>query len=99
MLATRTPLVVPTQPAFLALLLLIGLSGFVAQFLLVLGLQRETAGRGSTGMYAQLVFALALERAVFGTRPGWMSLCGMAIIVGCGVYVAVSPRWGCGGLD
>ena len=42
--------------------IVIGVSGFVAQFLLTSGLQRERAGRGVTMIYLQMVFAFAFER-------------------------------------
>ena len=40
----------------------IAISGFVAQFLLTSGLQRERAGRGVSMVYLQMVFAFAYER-------------------------------------
>ncbi|KAG5641444.1 hypothetical protein DXG03_005218 [Asterophora parasitica] len=54
MLIQRTPIVVPTELAWLGLLLMIGIFGFLAQILLTLGLQRETAGRGTIAVYTQV---------------------------------------------
>jgi hypothetical protein len=89
-LATGARYVLPTNPTFILLLPAIGILGFTAQMLLTAGLQRETAGRGTLGMYIQLVFAVALEWAVFGVLPRGLSIVGMAIIVMCALYVAVS---------
>jgi drug/metabolite transporter (DMT)-like permease len=41
---------------------IIGVSGFIAQFLLTAGLQRERAGRGTTMVYLQMVFAFGFEK-------------------------------------
>ena len=41
---------------------IIGVSGFAAQFLLTAGLQRERAGRGTTMVYLQMVFAFGFEK-------------------------------------
>ena len=55
-----------------------------------MGLQRETAGRGTMAVYIQVVFALLFERVVFKTIPGALSLLGTTIILGSAIYVAVS---------
>jgi drug/metabolite transporter (DMT)-like permease len=82
--------VLPTNTTFLLLLPAIGISGFLAQTLLTLGLQRETAGRGAVGLYTQVIFAVFLEWAVFGVLPRGWSVVGMSVVVGCAGYVAVS---------
>lgn len=89
MAAFKIKPVMPTEPLFILLLLLIGLSGFTAQALLTLGLQRETAGRGSAGLYVQIVFAAIFERFVLGVQPVGLSVLGAGIIIACGTYVAV----------
>jgi drug/metabolite transporter (DMT)-like permease len=68
---------------------LIGALGFVAQALMTTGLQRETAGRGSMGMYAQIVFAGLYDALVFHTRMNALSMMGTMLIVGSALYVAV----------
>lgn len=55
-----------------------------------MGLQRETAGRGTMAIYVQVVFALFFEQVVFKTVPGALSLLGTTIILGSAIYVAVS---------
>lgn len=72
-----------------ALLLGIGISGFVMQFLLTAGLQVERAGRATNMMYAQMLFALLWERLVWGTSPGLLSICGSALILGAVLWVGV----------
>jgi drug/metabolite transporter (DMT)-like permease len=60
------------------------------QALLTLGLQRETVTRGSTGVYFQMLFAVVLERMVFGVVPSLLSVLGAAIIVSSALCVIVS---------
>ena len=55
-----------------------------------MGLQRETAGRGSLALYTQIVFATILERTFFKVSPSALSVLGTLIIVASAVYVAVS---------
>lgn len=62
------------------------------QSLLVMGLQRETAGRGSMGVYIQIIFALALERIFFHITPPFLSIAGMIVILACATYIIVSAR-------
>lgn len=68
LIVTKQKVVVPRGRALLYLITL-GFSGFVAQFLLTMGLQREKAGRGSTAMYLQLLFALFWGKLVFNNTP------------------------------
>jgi drug/metabolite transporter (DMT)-like permease len=55
-----------------------------------MGLQRETASRGVTGMYAQALFVVALEGLLFGVIPSLLSVLGAAIIMTSALYVVVS---------
>jgi drug/metabolite transporter (DMT)-like permease len=56
------PFVFPRTLVGWAEWIVIGISGFVAQFLLTSGLQLERAGRGVSMVYLQMVFAFAFER-------------------------------------
>ncbi|KAJ7714093.1 DUF6-domain-containing protein [Mycena metata] len=85
----RQPIVIPTRPAWLGLLAVIGILGFGAQILLTMGFQRETAGRASMALYTQIIFASVLERIFFHTTPTFLSLLGTSIIMTSAVYVAV----------
>jgi drug/metabolite transporter (DMT)-like permease len=86
---TNSQYVVPSNPTFFLLLPAVGICGFIAQSLLTMGLQRETAGRGAVGLYTQILFAVVLQWAVFGTLPRGWSVVGMIIVVGSALYVAV----------
>lgn len=82
-------IIYPATLAQWALLLGIGASGFVMQFLLTAGLQVERAGRATNMMYAQMLFALFWERLVWGSSPGLLSICGSTLILGGVVWVGV----------
>ncbi|KAL1942255.1 hypothetical protein VTO73DRAFT_6319 [Trametes versicolor] len=89
MVIMRTPVVIPMRWDWLLMLLLIGLFGFIAQVLLTMGLQRETAGRGTMAVYVQIIFATIFERVIFHTSPSLLSLIGTFIILTSAVYVAL----------
>ncbi|KAK7984075.1 hypothetical protein PG990_012791 [Apiospora arundinis] len=76
------------------LLVAIGVAGFLLQFLLTEGLQREKAGRATNLIYTQLVFALILERIVWGTTPSGWSLIGAALIIGAALWVMLQKNHG-----
>ncbi|KAI9059468.1 DUF6-domain-containing protein [Trametes sanguinea] len=90
MIIMRTPVVVPMRWDWLLMLLLIGLFGFVAQVLLTMGLQRETAGRGTMAVYVQIIFATIFERVFFHTSPSFLSVVGTLIILTSAIYVALT---------
>lgn len=95
------------------MLVAIGVAGFLLQFLLTEGLQREKAGRATnlivsyptviswhgilrcanmTIKYTQMVFALILERIVWGTTPPVESLLGSAMIIGSAIWVSLQKN-------
>ncbi|KAG6915964.1 hypothetical protein DXG01_009053 [Tephrocybe rancida] len=92
MIVTKTPFIIPTEIQWLGMLIMIGVFGFLAQTLLTLGLQRETAGRGSIAMYTQIVFAAILERVFFKTEPSFLSIMGTLIIVSSALYIAITKQ-------
>jgi hypothetical protein len=65
----RIPVVLPTQIEWVFLFVLIGIFGFVAQVLLTLGLQRETAGRGTMAIYVQVSWKFSFKRSVHSWAP------------------------------
>lgn len=71
------------------LISIIGLFGFLLQFLLTEGLQREKAGRATNLTYLQLVFALIVDRVIWGTTPPLESLVGAALIIGAAIWVTL----------
>jgi len=92
MIMTKTPVIIPTRIDWLALLLLIGIFGFIAQLLLTLALQRETAGRSSLAIYTQIVFAIILEKIVFNTVPSGLSIIGIVLILFSAIFVALTKE-------
>ncbi|TVY86791.1 putative transport protein, partial [Lachnellula willkommii] len=61
------------------MLLFLGVCGFVMQFLLTSGLAAGGRGNGARAtnmIYTNMLFALALDKLVFGQSPGWWSLGG-----------------------
>ncbi|THG98030.1 hypothetical protein EW026_g4101 [Hermanssonia centrifuga] len=88
----RIPVVIPTKLDWIAMLLLIGVFGFFAQILLVMGLQRETAGRGTMALYVQIVFTTAFERIFFHSTPPLLSIAGIFIIMSSAIYVAIAKN-------
>lgn len=62
------------------------------QYLLTRGLAQGGRGGGARAtnmIYTNMLFALALDRLVFGVSPGWWSLGGSGLILGSAVFVAV----------
>ncbi|KAI1492023.1 hypothetical protein F5X96DRAFT_628975 [Biscogniauxia mediterranea] len=70
------------------LLTIIGVAGFLLQFLLTEGLQREKAGRATNMIYIQMVFALIIERVIWGTTPPVMSFAGSGLIIGAAIWLS-----------
>ncbi|TVY51016.1 putative membrane protein [Lachnellula cervina] len=88
------------------MLLFLGVCGFIMQFLLTSGLAAGGRGNGARAtnmIYTNMLFALALDKLVFGQSPGWWSLGGSGLILGSAVVVAVQKqqggRVGAGGRD
>ncbi|KAJ2913258.1 hypothetical protein MD484_g7144, partial [Candolleomyces efflorescens] len=88
MITAKTEFIVPAKPSWLAMLLMIGVFGFIAQYLLTLGLRYETAGRGTMAIYTQIVFATILQRIVLHTTPPPLSILGTLIILSSALYTA-----------
>ncbi|EPS37337.1 hypothetical protein H072_8983 [Dactylellina haptotyla CBS 200.50] len=74
------------------LLVGIGICGFCMQFLLTAALQRERAGLVTHMVYAQMIFALIWDKALWNTLPSWTSWLGSFMILGSAVYVAVQKN-------
>ncbi|PPR00561.1 hypothetical protein CVT24_005464 [Panaeolus cyanescens] len=89
---SAAPIVIPTRLLWVGLLLMIGLVGFVAQLLLTMGLQKETAGRGALAIYSQIVFASILQMVFFDEIMGAWSIVGTVMIVGAAAWVAVPHK-------
>ncbi|SJL14558.1 uncharacterized protein ARMOST_18021 [Armillaria ostoyae] len=87
MLVTQTPFVMPTQWLWLIVIIL---CAFPAHMFSVMGLQRETAGRGTMAIYTKLVFITIIENIFFDFHPSSWTVTGMIIIVASALYIAVS---------
>ncbi|OTA95653.1 hypothetical protein M434DRAFT_378516 [Hypoxylon sp. CO27-5] len=83
---------IPENAVQWSLLVAIGVAGFLLQFLLTEGLQREKAGRATNLIYTQMVFALILERVIWGTTPPVESLFGSALIIGSAIWVSLQKN-------
>lgn len=62
------------------------------QYLLTKGLAAGGRGNGARAtnmIYTNMLFALGLDKAVFGQSPGWWSLGGSGLILGSAIFVAV----------
>ncbi|KAJ3481759.1 hypothetical protein NLI96_g7437 [Meripilus lineatus] len=94
LLVTGTPIVVPTRIDWGLMLIMIGIFGFIAQVLLTMGLQRETAGRGTMAVYVQECshHSTLFERIFFHTVPSPLSIVGTIIIITSAIYVAVTKE-------
>jgi drug/metabolite transporter (DMT)-like permease len=84
--------VVPESAGQWGLIAVIGLAGFLLQFLLTEGLQREKAGRATNLMYLQLVLALIIERVIWGTTPPIESFGGAALIIGAAIWITLQKN-------
>ncbi|EMD35946.1 hypothetical protein CERSUDRAFT_115894 [Gelatoporia subvermispora B] len=89
---SRMHVVVPKEPAWIALLFAVGVCGFLGQILMTMGLQRETAGRGTMAVYIQIIYATIFEKIFFNTTPPPLSILGTIIIMASAIYVAVTKN-------
>ncbi|KAI9838506.1 MAG: hypothetical protein M1838_004554 [Thelocarpon superellum] len=69
-------------------LIILGVTGFIMQFLLTAGLAYEKSSRGTNMIYTLMLFALAFDKLVWGTNPDLTSVTGGSLILGAAIYVA-----------
>jgi drug/metabolite transporter (DMT)-like permease len=96
-LSSTLGFVLPNGPRQWFLILFLGTCGFVMQYLLTKGLAVGGRGNGAKAtnmIYTNMLFALALDKVVFGQSPGWWSLAGSGLILGSAVFVAVKKGQG-----
>ena len=77
------------------MLIFLGTCGFVMQYLLTKGLAAGGRGNGARAtnmIYTNMLFALALDKVVFGQSPSWWSLGGSGLILGSAIFVAVKKQ-------
>ncbi|KAJ8597258.1 DUF6-domain-containing protein [Rhizopogon salebrosus TDB-379] len=92
MIVFKIPVVYPRSWSWTLLLFMVGFFGFVAQTLLTMGLQRETASRGSTGLYVEAFFAAVLEGLFLGVTPSLLSVIGGTIIICSALHVVLEKQ-------
>ncbi len=75
------------------LLALLGVLGFVLQFLLTAGLQLDKSSKATSMLYTGILFALSFDWAIWGVLPGYWSLLGGSIIIASTLWSALQkPR-------
>jgi drug/metabolite transporter (DMT)-like permease len=84
--------VIPKSVFEWSLIAVIGLTGFLLQFLLTEGLQREKGGRATNLVYMQLVFALIIERVIWGTTPPIESFFGAGLIISAALWISLQKN-------
>jgi hypothetical protein len=101
-LSTSLHFALPNNLRQWGMLLFLGICGFFTQLLLTNGLAaggRVNSARAVNLTYTQMLFALALDKLVFGQTPGWWSLAGGGLILGSAIFVAMQRQEGDGAAD
>ncbi|KAG9568371.1 hypothetical protein KCU60_g17416, partial [Aureobasidium melanogenum] len=76
------------------LLSLLGILGFVLQFLLTAGLQLDRTSKATSMLYTGILFALAFDWAIWGVFPGFWSCIGGAIVIASTLWSALQKSKG-----
>lgn len=79
------------------LLVGIGVSGFLLQSLMTMGLVADKSSRATNMMYSSVVFGLVLDWVIWGKVMPWSSWVGGAVVVAATVWVAVQKGVDAGG--
>lgn len=74
------------------LMLFIMVFGFVAQFLMTMGLGGERSNRATAMTYTHMLFAAGFDKWVFGHEMGWVSLVGCGLIIGSALWVVLGKQ-------
>lgn len=84
--------VTPTTVKQWALLLPLGILGFIMQYLLTAGLGADKSNRANSMVYTHMLFAASFDRWVFGHRMGLMSGAGCTLILGSAIGVVMLKK-------
>ncbi|KAG9635376.1 hypothetical protein KCU64_g15042, partial [Aureobasidium melanogenum] len=76
------------------LLSLLGILGFVLQFLLTAGLQLDRTSKATSMLYTGILFALAFDWAIWGVFPGFWSCVGGVIVIASTLWSALQKSKG-----
>jgi drug/metabolite transporter (DMT)-like permease len=71
------------------LLILLGVWGFILQFLLTAGLQLDRSSKATSMLYTQILMALGFDWAIWGVLPGWWSIFGGCIVIASTLWSAL----------
>ena len=96
-LSTTLHFALPSSLRQWGMLIFLGICGFFTQLLLTNGLAvggRANSRRAINLTYTHMLFALALDKLVFGQSPGWWSLVGSGLILGSAIFVAMQRHEG-----
>ena len=74
------------------MLLLLGVFGFIMQFMMTAGLGSDRSNRANAMIYTHMLFAAGFDRWIFGHTMGAMSLAGCSLIVGSALWAVLSKR-------
>lgn len=83
---------VPSSPYLWMVLISLGLSGFIMQFMLTSGLGKEGSNRANAMIYTHMLFAAGFDRFIFGHQMGFVSIVGCGLIIGSALWVALSKK-------
>jgi drug/metabolite transporter (DMT)-like permease len=81
--------VLPQSPREWTLLFLLGVLGFILQFLLTAGLQLDKSSKATSMLYTQVVFALLFDWSIWGVLPGTWSIVGGTIVIASTLWSAL----------
>jgi drug/metabolite transporter (DMT)-like permease len=101
-LSTTLHFALPSNVRQWSMLVFLGICGFFTQLLLTKGLAvggKVNSARATNMTYTHMLFALALDKLIFGQSPGWWSLAGSGLILGSAIFVAVQRQEGDGAAD
>ncbi|KAK2002466.1 integral membrane protein DUF6 [Colletotrichum falcatum] len=73
-------------------MVLLGIFGFVMQFLMTAGLRTDRSNRANAMVYTHMLFAAGFDRFIFGNVMGWMSLAGCGLIIGSALWVVLTKK-------
>ena len=76
------------------LLTLLGVLGFVLQFLLTAGLQLDKSNKATSMLYTGILFALSFDWVIWGVLPGMWSIFGGSIIIASTLWSALQKPQG-----
>lgn len=76
------------------LISVLGVLGFVLQFLLTAGLQLDKSSKATSMLYLQVIFALSFDFGIWGVLPSGWSLFGGSIVIASTLWSALqkSPK-------